>query len=103
MNNLRKQAAYSLDKVIKTLNSGIMQESTFASEKMPDGKMKHFSGNVLVEKERLQKNIDHLRSCVWALLCCYDENDPMFKCVYEDVEQSGGLSIFNPEESSINP
>lgn len=30
-NNLRKQTAYSLDRVIKKLNNGILPEKTFSS------------------------------------------------------------------------
>jgi hypothetical protein len=96
INNLRKQAAYSLDKVIKTLNNGILPEKTFSSHDV-DGKSKQFEGDVLINKNDIQKNIDELRSNIWVLLCVYDDKDPDFKCVYEEVENSGGIARFNED------
>lgn len=93
-NNLRKQTTYSLDRVIKILNAGILPEKELATH---FGKIKMWEGDVLVDKEDLQKHIDELRSYVWILLCCYEEGNLDYKCVYEDVEKSGGLSRFNSQ------
>jgi hypothetical protein len=97
-NNFRKQTAYSLDRVIKTLNAGLIPEKEFASEKQEDGTMKHWEGDVLVLREDLQKDIDELRSNIWVMLCMYEENNPDYQCVFEDVEKSGGLARFNDEK-----
>lgn len=70
-NNLRKQTAYSLDRVIKVLNDGILPETEFAGYKQADGKYQYTEGNVLIKKEHLQKHLDELRSNIWALLCIY--------------------------------
>jgi len=95
-NNLRKQAAYSLDRVIKTLNSGILPETEHILIDEGENK-KWVSGDVLVSKEDLQDDIDALRQHVWILLCCFEKDNPNYACVYEDVEKSGGLARFNDE------
>jgi hypothetical protein len=98
VNNLRKQAAYSLDRVIKTLNRGILPEKEFASHELEDGTYKHWEGDVLVDKDDLQRDLDNLRSNIWVLLCCYEEGNPDYKAVYDEVEASGGLARFNDDE-----
>jgi hypothetical protein len=97
-NNLRKQTAYSLDRVIKTLNDGILPEKEFATFLDKNEKWKTYEGDVLVNKDDLQRHIDELRSNVWAMLCVFDENNPEFQCVYEEVENSGGLARFNDDD-----
>ncbi len=93
-NNLRKQTAYSLDRVIKKLNNGILPEKTFSSHEI-NGKWKQFEGDVLISKDDIQTSIDELRRDVWFLLCVFDKDNPDFQCVFEDVEKSGGIARFN--------
>jgi hypothetical protein len=96
LNNLRKQTAYSLDRVIKILNAGILPEkefATFLNDKT--GKWKTYEGDVLINKYDLQRHIEELRSNVWLMLCVYDEKNPNFQTVFEEVENSGGLERFN--------
>ncbi|HAY3533749.1 hypothetical protein [Elizabethkingia anophelis] len=97
LNNLRMQAAFALDDIIKTLNNGILPERELSTHRIDD-KWKTWEGDVLVFKEDIQNDIDHLRSCVWALLCCFEENNPEFRTVFEDVDNNGGLAKFNSEE-----
>lgn len=97
-NNLRLQTAYSLDRVIKTLNAGIMPASDWSSHKMPDGKYKEWNGNVLVDADDLQKSIDELRQNIGVLLCCYEPDNPDYRMLRDEVEQSGGIGWFNETE-----
>lgn len=97
LNNLRKQAAFALDDVIKTLNAGIMPEKEYAFHNV-DGKKQSFEGNILVSTDDLQSDLDYLRQCVYSLLCCYEEDNPLFQTVFEDVENNGGLARFNDNE-----
>ncbi|MFA7307611.1 MAG: hypothetical protein WC026_13165 [Hyphomicrobium sp.] len=101
-NNFRKQTAYALDKVINTLNEGILPEKEYASHEQPNGKMKHWEGDVLISKEDLQKDIDELRSNIWILLCMYEEGNPDYQTVFEEVEKSGGLARFNDNDEEEN-
>lgn len=55
---------------------------------------------MLVSKDDLEKHMEHLRSCVWTLLCCYEEGNPDYAECYEEVEQSGGLARFNDTDES---
>lgn len=88
-NNLRKQLAFSFDKVTKKLNEGILPDKAYNGEKQ---------GNILVDTEDLQKSMDELRSCIVSLLCCYEKDNPDCVSVYEDVLNNGGLAKFNDNE-----
>jgi hypothetical protein len=96
-NNLRKQTAYSLDRVIKILNAGILPEKEFASHTL-EGKTKNWEGNVLVDAEDLQRQIDDLRQNVGFLLCVFEKGNPDFKEVWQEVEDSGGIAWFNSDD-----
>ena len=76
--------------MIKTLNTGILEEAESVNVKG-----KWLSGDVLVNKEDLQADLDELRSLVWTLLCCYEEGNPEYALVFEEVEKNGGLARFN--------
>lgn len=93
LNNLRKQAAFTLDDIIKTLNDGILPEG----ETVYHGEKKRWKGgNMIVSTEDLQKDLQYLRQLIYSLLCCYEEDNPLFQTVFEDVENNGGLAHFNP-------
>jgi len=94
-NNLRKQTAYALDNVIKALNRGIMPGNEYAFHSV-NGKEKQFEGNLLVSVDDLEKDLSHLSTCVWSLLCCYEENNPAYKDLSDDLED--GIARFNPSE-----
>lgn len=89
-NNLRKQLAFSFDKVTKKLNEGILPEKAYNGNKY---------GNILVDTEDLQKSMEELRSCIVSLLCCYEEGNPDCANVYDDVQNNGGLARFNDTEN----
>jgi hypothetical protein len=99
INNLRKQAAYSLDSVIHILNDGIMPETAYQYHDV-DGEERCFEGDILVSKDNLNKHINSLRMFVSAILCIYEENNPDFKDLSEEVE----IIEFNPlkEEKNSN-
>lgn len=92
-NNLRKQLAFSFDKVTKKLNEGILPEKAYNGNKY---------GNILVDTEDLQKSMEELRSCIISLLCCYEEGNPDCINVYDDVQNNGGLAKFNDTENDEN-
>lgn len=96
-NNLRKQTAYSLDRVIKILNAGILPEKEFANH-TSEGKTKHWEGNVLVDAEDLQRHIDDLRQNVGFLLCVFEKDNPDFRELFDEVEASGGIAWFNSDD-----
>jgi hypothetical protein len=93
INNLRKQAAYKLDKVIRILNDGIMPETAYKYHDV-DGEERCFKGDILVSTDDLGECINSLRMLVFAMLCIYEENNPDFKDVSEKVE----ITEFNPLE-----
>lgn len=91
-NNLRKQTAYALDNVIKVLNRGIMPQNEYAFHKV-NGKEEQFEGDLLVSVDDLEEELDHLRMCVWSLVCCYEENNPEYKDLSDEVDS---IESFNP-------
>jgi hypothetical protein len=95
INNLRKQAAHSLHSVIQILNDGTMPEKAYSYQEI-DGKEKLFQGDLLISTDDLEKHIDHLRTCIWGILCTYEEGNPDFKDLYEEVKETGGIAEFNP-------
>ncbi|MDR2146428.1 MAG: hypothetical protein LBE91_08225 [Tannerella sp.] len=96
-NNLRLQTAYALDNVIKTLNAGIMPESHSILDDNRDerGRDIWYRGDILVEREDLEKDMTDLRHCVYTLICCYEEGNPDYKMLDDELEQNGGLTWFN--------
>ena len=100
-NNLRKQTAFALDKVIRKLNEGILPETEYVAHQKEDGRYKDWSGDVLIDKEELQSAIDELRQNVGILCCCYEEGNPDYISVYDEVEKSGGISWFNKEKEQV--
>jgi len=94
-NNLRIQIAFSLDRIIKKLNRGILPESEQAYIVSDD---KVWEGDLVVNKEDLQDDIDELRNDVLFLLASFDKDNPNFQLVYQKVKDSGGITRFNDEE-----
>jgi hypothetical protein len=80
LNGVRKSAAYSLDRLIKKLNAGMLSDY----ESVLEGG-EWVRGDVLVDSNDIKKDIAELRNVIWTLLCCYDENNPLFAEVWQEV------------------
>lgn len=98
LNNVRTRAAYALDDLTKKLNRGILKEKESVLDEDKNGKNIWREGDLLVFKEDIQQEMDELRQLIWTLLCVYDEKDPHFQCVFEEVEKNGGLCMFNDND-----
>lgn len=93
-NNLREQIAYSLDRIIKTLNAGILEGVEYGDSLAGES----VEGDLLVYKEDLDNDINELRTDVLFLISCFDKRNPNFQPVYEQVKKSGGIAKFNESE-----
>lgn len=91
INNLRRQAAYALDAVIKQLNEGIMPEKCYEFHEI-DGEERQFYGDILVSKDDLEDHLNDLRHCIQIMLCTYEKDNPDFKDLSDEV---GGIEFFN--------
>jgi len=91
-NNLRLQTAFLLDNVIKTLNNGKLPEENHAHVLLDDNT--HKIGNILVDYEDLDDDINELRMAVITLICCYEEGNDECANMYDELEKNGGLSKF---------
>jgi hypothetical protein len=90
-NNLRKQAAYTLDKLTKKLNNGVLNQTEYGEGL--DGERK--KGNILVDSREIQKEMDEIRSLILTICSVYEPEDEDFKDVSEEIEKSGGVAVFN--------
>lgn len=57
-------------------------------------KDKRHDPRLVLSPDLIQKNMEELRSRIWVLCCCYQENDPDVKDVSAEVEC---MPHFNPE------
>jgi hypothetical protein len=79
INNLRRQTAFSLDKVIKILNESIVDNG--------------YSRKISVPVDKLEKPIAELQMLVASLLCIYEEGNPDFADLSEIADS---ILEFNP-------
>lgn len=77
-NNARKQALYAYARVCAKLNAS------------QDGE-----GEIHIEVEDLQKDMDDLRQCLFGIACVYEEGNDDFKDVSEEV---GEIECFGDSE-----
>jgi hypothetical protein len=84
--NLRLQAAISLNKLTETLNNGILKEREFIKDK---------SGDVLVNSEDLQQDLDDLRTFILFIGASYNDDIDDFSDITDDILNNGGINIFN--------
>jgi len=97
-NNLRKQAAYSLNSLTKKLNGAILKESQYAKPNdVWHDKEIDIKGYVLIDADDIQRTMDNLRGQIASICFTYQKDDEDFKDVFEEVEQNGGLAWFNEE------
>jgi hypothetical protein len=80
-NNLRKQTAYSYDRLVRTLNRSIVD--------------KDWQPSVSVEVDDIQEDLDDLRRLIVSLCCVYQPDSEDFKSVIDDVQP---LACFNEEQ-----
>lgn len=78
-NNLRVQAMVDFNKLVSACNAHL--------EKDDD--------EVRIPVCVLAKKIEDLRQEIVVLACCYEENNPEYKSVIDEVE----LLVFNPDET----
>lgn len=95
-NNLRKQAAYSLDRLTRKLNDAIILNNQYA---VPNGTFHgqemNIKGYVLIDADDIQKTMDNLRGEIAAICYTYEKDNKDFKDVFDEVEENGGLAWFN--------
>ena len=96
-NNLRAETAYSLNRLINTLNKGRLFHNQHAYQWDNSGAGKMFSGDVLVRANDIARDLIELRSQVMALLSCYHPTDPDIVDVWLQVEKAGGIAQFDLE------
>jgi hypothetical protein len=103
-NNVRAQAAYALDKLTQRLNAGLLKDAEgklvteYATIPLKDGKFDSRQGDLLLESESIQKDIDDLRSLVLTIASCYEEDNADCIDMTEIIEKNGGVAKFNQEE-----
>lgn len=82
INNLRLQACNTYNSLVKALN--INNETDWDGIK-----------RVKVDADIIEGDLNYLGQLIGTLACCYNDNDPDFIDV---MDQVGSLEIFNSEE-----
>lgn len=92
-NNLRAQAAYAYDRLAKTLNAAIINETEYHHKE--DGSF--VSGNMLLDTDSIQKDMDDLRQMIITINCVYEPDSEDFKSMIDEIDSTGGVACFNEE------
>jgi len=99
-NNLRLQTAYALDNIIKCLNYGMMKTTHCIWDEPEYGNPeKRYTGDILIASDDIEDDIDDLRQLVFSLICCYEENNPEYISLCDELEKNGGLAVFKNANS----
>jgi len=85
-NNLRLQAAISLNKLTRKLNDGLLNEREFIKDK---------SGDVLVNSEDIQQDLDDLRTFILFISASYSDEIDNFDDITDEILNNGGIEYFN--------
>lgn len=83
-NNLRKQAVYSYDRLVDKLNESISEDDW--GRKM-----------VQIDPEDIQEDLDDLRRLILSIAMVYEDGNPDFKDVSEEINIEK-IKCFNEEE-----
>ena len=83
MNGLRNQLLANYNSLVNVLNSNIKDES--------------WDPHVVVDVDRIQRQLDSIRSCIVTLAFTYQEGEDGWDTMPDDTE----FAIFNPEEEEL--
>jgi hypothetical protein len=92
-NNLRKQACYSHDRLVQTLNANIYKGDEYIH--MPNGNYRNLADCVIVDAEDIKKELDELRQLIATIASCYEPDDEKFAMVYPEDKP---MVVFNDTE-----
>ena len=95
-NNLRAQAAYALDRLTKTLNESVEEETIYHHR----NDSSWITGDMILDAEDIQKDMDDLRSLILTINSVFEEGNEEFKSMLDHIESTGGLAHFNHQEES---
>ena len=96
--NMRRQTANAFDALCKNLNAAILkpvdgQPNYIQCDGGKRMRCENADGNIYIEPDRIQRNMDNLRNCIVTLCCIYkDTGDDQFGCV-----ELKDLASFNEE------
>lgn len=90
-NNLRKNIAHKYNRVTNTLNKNTHNVDGYVEV---NGKYLNHEKAIIVDVEDLQNDMDDLRNVLVTLICCYEENNPEYKSLHDEIK----LSEFNATE-----
>ncbi len=100
-NNVRKQANYRYDSLVKTLNDAILKTDQWAKPNdVYHGQEINIKGYVLVDAEAIQKDMDDLRMLIGTIASVYEEGSEEFENVYDKVfpeDKEERMQFFNKE------
>jgi hypothetical protein len=86
-NNLRKQALYRHDGLVKSLNEAIIKnDDQYATPNDAyHGHPVNLKGYVVIEAETIQELMNDLRMLIGTIASCYEEGNDEYKDVFSEV------------------
>ncbi len=104
-NNVRKQALYSFEDLVKKLNSAIVirkDQSAIIPGSYHGQRRMNIEGYVLVDAQEIQECMDDLRNQIGAIAMTYQEGDEKFKDVFSEVYkgEDESMPVFNEEKET---
>jgi hypothetical protein len=99
-NNLRKQAIYAYDRLTDKLNAAILKERQLALFTDSKGEEVRTWGNILIDAEDIQKDMDSLRMMIGSIAMVYEPDSKDFADVYAEVfpDEDSKMKCFNDQD-----
>ena len=95
-NNLRKQALFAYDSLAEKLNCSFLEDNEWGTSKTEKREM--ISGNMLIDSDDIQKDMDNLRMLIGSIASVYEPDDENFKDIYSEVYTDDKRMVsFNPD------
>lgn len=107
-NGVRKSLCRTHDRLIAKLNRSIIMQDQFATpnELEDDRRTVNIKNYVLIDASEIDELLNDMRFMIGTVAACYDEDDPNFQDVYEQVYPAAGdkrMAEFNPESENEEP
>lgn len=99
-NNVRKQAIYRHDELVRLLNNAILKKTQWAKPNdVYHNQEIDIKGYVLIDKDDLHTVLNDLRMLIGTIASTYEPGDISFKDVYSEVfeEENKSMEEFDPE------
>jgi len=97
-NNLRLQAVFGIQRLTEQLNQGILVEPEWGEAKFPIHGETTIKGNILIDSEEIETNLNKLISLVNTIACVFEEDNDDFKDLTSEIKN---VPVWFKDEDNI--